>query len=375
MRGRRLLFCLMGLWLMAGLEVRAAEPEQWMMDELEFGDIEESVNEELDTKIDFSDSVVKAVEGKEFFSLQNMTEQVVTEVHAQWERQKSDFFSILALTVCAAFLVNFSGIFKSQQIAEVSFEITYMLLFLILLKGFREAVGVTEDVMEGMSDFMTALIPAYFLSVSLAGSAVTAGVFYPFLLGVIHAARGFMEIVLLPLLEGYAVLVFVNHLTGEKHLGRLSDGILSGCSWVLRSMLAVVAGFHLIQGMVSPAVDALKSTTVSRAVAAVPGVGNLAGSVTDVILGSGMLIKNGIGAVGLVILVSICVVPLARLGSFVLLLEVLAIVIQPVSDKRMVGCIAGISGAGKLLFRMVFTLAALFLLSIALITVLTGVRV
>jgi len=73
--------------------------------------------------------------------------------------------------------------------------------------------------------------------------------------------------------------------------------------------------------------------------------------------------------------VTICLLPLVRLGSWVILLELLAALVQPVTDKRMVGCITGISGAGKLLFRMVFTVAVLFMLSIALVTVFTGIRV
>ena len=369
---------MMCCWLLMGSCVLAAEktqPDTDLLEELDLTGIQRQLEEVLETELNFEDTVVQAVKGEGVLSPQELAEQILGEIKAQWNRQKNTFFSILTLTVCAAFLANFSNIFKSQQIAEVSFEITYMLLFLILLRSFDEAAAVTEEVLLGMEDFMRALIPAYFLSVTMASGSVTAGVFYPFLLGVINVIRWLMEVLLLPLLDGYVILVFVNHLTKETHLSQLAEGILKGSGWILKTVLAVVAGFHMIQGMISPAVDAFKNTAISRAAAAVPGVGNLAGSVTDVILGSGILIKNGIGAAGLVVLVVICLMPLVQIGSWVVLLEVLAAMVQPVSDKRMVGCIVGISDAGKLLFRMVFTVAALFMLSIAMVAVSTGIRV
>lgn len=362
--------------VLAGQEVKAEqEVDSHLLEELDLEGIQQALEEVLETELNFEDTVVQAVEGDSLFSFSAWGSKILDQLKAQWNAQKSTFRSVLALAVCAAFLANFSDIFKNQQIAEVSFEITYILLFLVLLRGFQQSSEVTREVLDGMEEFMRALIPAYFLSVTMASSAVTAGVFYPFMLGLVDVIRWLVEFLLLPLLDGYVILIFVNHLTKEEYLSQLSDGIKKGIGWVLKTVLAVVAGFHMIQGMISPAVDSFKSTAFSRAAEAIPGVGNLAGSVTDVLLGSGILIKNGIGVAGLLVLLSICLIPLVQLGLWVLLLQLLAALVQPVSDKRMVDCIAGISDAGKLLFRMVFTVAALFMLSIAIVTVSTGIRV
>ena len=96
---------------------------------------------------------------------------------------------------------------------------------------------------------------------------------------------------------------------------------------------------------------------------------------TDVILGSAVLIKNGIGVTALIVIILICLVPLAKLGTLVLILDVAAALIQPVSDKRMVGCVAGASEGIKLLFRVAFTTAVLFMLTIVVVTVSTGGKI
>ena len=134
-------------------------------------------------------------------------------------------------------------------------------------------------------------------------------------------------------------------------------------------MLAVVIGFNTIQGILNPAVDSLKTTLFSRAAEMIPGIGNIAGSVTDVVLGSSVLIKNGIGVAALVVIVLICLMPLVKLGVLMMLLELAAALLQPVSDKRMTGCVAGVGEGIRLLFRVVFTTAVLFMLTIAVVTV------
>ena len=131
----------------------------------------------------------------------------------------------------------------------------------------------------------------------------------------------------------------------------------------------------MIQGILNPAIDALKSTVFSRAAEMLPGIGNIAGSVTDVLLGSAVLIKNGIGAVALIVIILICLAPLAKLGILVLILELAAALIQPVSDKRMVGCLTGAGDGLKLLFRAVFTTAVLFMLTIVVVTVSAGGKI
>ena len=50
----------------------------------------------------------------------------------------------------------------------------------------------------------------------------------------------------------------------------------------------------------------------------------------------------------------------------------LAAVLQPVSDERITDCLSGMGNGVRLLFKTVFTMLVLFLLTIALATALTG---
>ena len=85
-----------------------------------------------------------------------------------------------------------------------------------------------------------------------------------------------------------------------------------------------------------------------------------------------MLIKNGIGAAALAALIVLCLVPLVKLAVIMAAYYVLAAVLQPISDERITGCLAGMGTGVKMLFQAVFTVLVLFLLTIALTTAMTG---
>lgn len=340
-----------------------------MIEELDFDEIEESVDEVLGGEFQFEDTVLELLQGGQPLTLERFVTAVVEQIGSNWRTEKHLLLSILLLGIAAALMSNFSSIFQNQQIAEVSFEITYLLLFLILLQIFSGAMEIAGEVLLGIEDFMNVLVPAFCLAVTMASGSTTALVFYEFFLGLIYFIQRLIQNGLMTLIQIHVILVFVNHLTKEEYLSQMKEMTAKITVWLLKSMLAVVIGFNTIQGILNPAVDSLKTTLFSRAAQMIPGIGNIAGSVTDVVLGSSVLIKNGIGVAALVVLVLICLVPLAKLGMLVLILELAAALIQPVSDKRMTGCVSGVGEGIRLLFRVVFTTAVLFMLTIAVVTV------
>ena len=340
-----------------------------MIEELDFDEIEESVNEILGGEFEFKNTVLELLQGGQPLTLESFVTAVVEQMGDNWQTEKHLLLSILLLGIAAALMSNFSNIFQNQQIAEVSFEITYLLLFLILLQVFSGAMEIAGEVLLGIQDFMNVLVPAFCLAVTMASGSTTALVFYEFFLGLIYFIQRLIQNGLMALIQIYVILVFVNHLTKEEYLSQMKEMTSKITVWLLKSMLAVVIGFNTIQGILNPAVDSLKTALFCRAVEVIPGIGNIAGSVTDVVLGSSVLIKNGIGVAALVVLVLICLVPLAKLGMLVLILELAAALIQPVSDKRMTGCVTGVGEGIRLLFRVVFTTVVLFMLTIAVVTV------
>ena len=102
---------------------------------------------------------------------------------------------------------------------------------------------------------------------------------------------------------------------------------------------------------------------------AIPGIGAGAGAVTKLVLGSGVLIKNTMGAAAVVILVLLSLAPLVKLWFFFMVYRIVAAVLEPVADKRLVGCISGVAEGQKMLLHAAVLGLVLFVITIALICV------
>ena len=174
--------------------------------------------------------------------------------------------------------------------------------------------------------------------------------------------------VLLPFVQVYTILEVLNHLSSEEYLSKMADLIHTGIDWSIKTLLACVVGLNLVQGMLLPVIDSVKRGVVTKTAEAIPGIGDAIGGMTEVVLGTTVLIKNSIGITGAIICVGICAVPFLQVAVVAFLYKLVAAVIQPVSDQRIVGCISGIGKGYQLLLRIIFTTGLLFLLKIVIVT-------
>ena len=93
-------------------------------------------------------------------------------------------------------------------------------------------------------------------------------------------------------------------------MSRFTELIETVVSWTLKTLLALVIGLNTIQGLIAPAVDSVKRSALTRGVEAIPGVGDAIGGTAEVILGTAVVVKNGIGIAGAIICFALCAVPL-----------------------------------------------------------------
>lgn len=342
------------------------------MEEIDFGEIQQMLDEILGNGMDFQQMVGQGMRGEKLLSWSSLGGFLQKIFLEELLEQKPLWIHILILAVAAAVLLHFADVFENKNVSQISFCMIYMILFLLLITSFQSSMGIADEVLAHMRDFMTVLAPSYFLAMTLTSYITSAGIYYEFVLLLISGVHWFMKAFVLPCIEIYVLLVLADHLSRDERLTRFTELTEMTARWSLKAALAAVMGFHLIQGVISPAADAFRNTAVSQGIEMVPGVGDISGSVTDMVFGSAMLIKNGIGAAALIVLILICLIPLMKLAVIMAAYYILAAVLQPVSDERITECLSGMGNGVKLLFEAVFTMLVLFLLTIALTTALTG---
>lgn len=280
---------------------------------------------------------------------------------------------LLALGLVGAIFANFSDIFSSNQISETGFFMTYLIAFVVLAAGFGESIQVVVGVLEKQLVFMQTLIPSYFLTVAWSGGSLTSAAWYEFLLFLIMLIQFLYLNFLVPMTRVYLLLAMASHMAKENMLSHMTEFLRTIITWGTKSLMGLVVGFQLIQGMVLPYADSIQITGMDKLLQVIPGVGQGASAVVKVMLGSGVLIKNTMGAVAAISLVAISLVPLMKLWVVLLLYRLVVALMEPVSDKRLVAFVSSVTDGQQLLVGFVVSTLLLFLIALALICLGTNV--
>lgn len=346
--------------------------ENKIFDEFDFSEIDESLKRIFpDKKMNFKELVSSLISGNGENAGKLVMQFVKDQFSYEFRYNRQNLAYMLLIAIIAAVFSNFSNAFQNKQVSEISFYVLYILLITMCLNAFRIAMGGIEAHMEILLDFMRVLCPSYFLAVAIASGSTSSLVFYNIVLFLIYIVEVLILRFLLPIINLYIMVQVMNYLAGEDYLSQFAELLKKLVSWILKTLLACVIGINLIQGMLAPAIDSLKRSALTKAAEAIPGIGNAIGGVTDVVLGTAVLIKNGIGMAGTIILIAVCAVPILQMLIMTMLYKLAAALVQPVSDKRITGCISSVSEGYELLVKVICSTGVLFLLTIAVVTATT----
>lgn len=386
--------CVWGLWTPLPVLAGDAEKETGQAEETEETEIqgadEREIQEEILSRFDFDeiDASLKELFPEERLEFRSVLEDVLSgdlTLTAELFNQliadqftyavrtgKDQLVHMLMIALIAAVFSNFSKVFQSRQLSEISFYALYLLMIALALNTFSAVTKWVESGIEALTSFMGVFCPLYFAAVAVAKGSVTAVAFYQLVLFLIYLVELLISSILLPAIHIYMLVRVLNDLSLEGYLTKFAELIELCVSWSLKTLLACVVGINVIQGMISPAIDSVKRSILTRGAEAIPGLGDALGGMAEVAVGTAVLVKNGIGMTGALICVSLCLVPLIQVACVALLYKLAAAVIQPVSDPRITGCVETVGEGVRLLMRVVFTTGVLFLLTVAVVSAVTS---
>ena len=95
--------------------------------------------------------------------------------------------------------------------------------------------------------------------------------------------------------------------------------------------------------------------------------GKILGDGVDAILGCGVILKNAVGMVGVIIIIGIFLLPIIKLGTFSIMYSLASSVIEPIADSKIVKLLEEVSGIFKLLLAVLSSVSVLLIIGITLV--------
>ncbi len=354
-------------------EENVADVENELFAQFDFSEIDGMLQEIFpDEKMGFLEMVSGLISGDLEFSFDLIKDLIIDQLFYELNSSKSGLIHILVLVIVAAVFANFSSVFKSTQVSEISFSMLYLLLITICLNNFHVLVESVAVNLQKLMNFVEVLGPIYFLAVGMSTGSVSSVAFYELILILVYIVDLLILNFLLPIVQIYFIVKILSEFSPEIPLTKFAEFLEMIVNWSLKTLTAGILGWNVVQGLLMPAIDSVKRSVMVKSGEAIPVIGDVIGGSAELVLGTAVLIKNGIGIVGMVICLIICLPPLIQMGITAILYQLVSSVAQPVSDKRMVNCISSMADGSKLLLKLTVSVGVLFLITIAIVAATTG---
>ncbi len=339
----------------------------------ELDEIQDKLNHMFpDYTISLSEMIEKIVNGDVLGALGVLYDGSIGGMLGQLGGLKEIFLWLLLLGMASSLISHFVEVFDRHQIADLSYYFIYLLFVTVLFRCFMQTAAIAKEMIENLILFIEIMVPTYLLAVGVATGVTTVMAYSQLLVLVVYGVQRILGGWLYDFISVYVVLSVVNGIWIEQKLSMLVELIGKIIAFVLKGALMAVTGVSVFQTLITPVIDSAKASVIQKAVSAIPGIGNMAEGVVELVVGSAVVIKNSIGVVLLMLLILLCVIPLLKIYVIGWLLRVAAAFLGMISDKRLVRCTNDIGEGCMMMFRTAQTSVVLFLIIISVLSAFTN---
>lgn len=335
-----------------GIQDFLKNSEQYMGEFFDDVDIGEVLNDAIQGEVDNSTFAKRVLNllGSEF----------ITSIKA--------IGSILAIIVIHSILKAISEGLENESISKLIYYTQYILIITIIMASFSDIVTMVQNTTSNLVAFMNMLVPLLITLMMYTGSITTSGVIEPIILFMINFIGNIIQDILLPLLMIFIALVILSKLSDQVKIDKLAKLLNSGVVWFLGIILTIFVGVVSLEGTMSSSVDGITAKTTKAVVSsAIPVVGKILGDAVDTVLGCGIILKNAVGLVGVIIIIGICIVPIIKLGMLTLAYKLLAGITQPIADEKITGLLEQIGDIFKIFLAILSSISFMIIIGTALV--------
>ncbi len=350
---------------------------QSQLDNLDISEIEkfvDNINRESDgfiPEVNIKDLVMGLFQGNTVDNLKEIGNGIVSFFFKEVISNFSIMGKLLILAIFCAILQNLHSAFEEDAIGRLAYSICYILIIIMAIKSFNAAMQIGVKAIDSMVGFMQALMPTLLALLAAVGGITSSAVFQPLLFSSITLITTIIKVFVMPLVLFSAVLSILNNLSESINISRLASLLKQVAVGVLGLVLTAFTGVIAVQGIASSSIDGATIRTAKFAVDNfVPIVGKFLSDAFDAVVSCSMILKNGIGLAGFMILLLICSFPLIKMFSIVLIYKLASALIQPILDNQIVQCLNDMSNAMLILLTCVISVAVMFFMAL---TVIMGV--
>ena len=275
---------------------------------------------------------------------------------------------IFVLALLSSILKSLDYSFSSGSISQITTYIVFIVMVTLMLIGFKDVLNICNTTINSMINLMQIVMPILITFLVVMGFPMTSTVMTPiFMGGVTFINIIFKNFLFISITIGFSILV-INNISKSIKLKKLSSFIKQINLITIGAVFTIYLALVSMQGMYVKSLDGFAVKSTKFAIGNfIPVVGGFVSDSFDIILSSSQLIKNLFGGVGLIILVGICLIPIIKIVSIILVYKTSAMVVEPVGEESISNFLNEVSNLMGIMLACIIAITIMFFVTIAIV--------
>lgn len=271
--------------------------------------------------------------------------------------------TVIAVAILGGMIQNLKPNLNGKSIGSVIHFVTYGVVVILIFTIILKMITITTSTIGSIKAQMDAVFPILLTMLTAVGGTVSVSVYQPAMALLASVIINVFTIFLMPLFLISTVLSLVSNLSNNVKLDKFIGFLNSLFKWVIGLIFTVFIGFASIQGITAGSIDGLSIKTAKFAIKSyIPIVGSYISDGLYIVLASSSLIKNAVGACGLLLLAGTILAPILQLIIFMLALKLMAGIIEPLGDGKIASFVNTLAKNMTMLISMIVAVSFMYVI-------------
>ncbi len=326
----------------------------------------EKYSGEFFNDIDIKEILNSAIAGKVDNS--SIYKKILSLLGTEVQTGIKSLISILAIIIIHSILKSISESLENDNISKLIYYVQYIAIVTIIMSNFSDIINLVKETSINLIGFMNTLIPVLISLILYTGSIATSSILEPIILFMVNFIGNIIQDILIPIILIIASISIISKISDKVQIEKISKFLKSSTTWFLGIILTIFVGIVSLEGTLSSSVDGITAKTAKTIVStAVPVVGKILGDVVDSVLGCGVILKNAVGFLGVIIIIGICILPILKLSVLTISYKLVASISEVIADKKIVNLLDEISDIFKILLAILVSISFMVIIGTTLL--------
>ena len=305
--------------------------------------------------IDIGEILNSAIKGE--VDNTNIYKKILSKLDNEVQTGIRSLACILAIIIIHSILKSISESLENDSVSKLIYYVQYIAIIAVIMGNFSDIINLVKETTTNLIGFMNTLIPVLISLMVYTGSITTTSILEPIILFMINFIGNLIQDILIPVILIITSISIISKISDKVQINKISKFLKSSTVWFLGTVLTIFVGVVSLEGTLSSSVDGITAKTAKAIVSsAVPVVGKILGDVVDSVLGCGVILKNAVGFVGVIITIGICILPILKLTVLTFSYKLVASISEVIADDKIVKLLDEIADIFKILLAILVSI-------------------